>query len=1141
MAIIFLFVILLFVLGALHNADQRTPFIIIAAVLFSIFIFIVFFRKFLIRKKVASFINRVIAHDRETIDKAPPSSQAELLALEKSWYDSIGRLKNSALRTSGNPLYVLPWYMVIGESGTGKTSMLKHSGLSSPLSSLNSTPGLPATRNCDWWFFNEAVVLDTAGRYTVPLDQDRDNHEWEQFLKHLSVFRKKEPVNGIVAAIPADKLLDSTPEQLAMQGQLVRSRIDQVMRVLGSSFPVYIMITKMDLVFGMPEFFRALPRSRLGQAMGWCNHDGKSFSGELLNEAVLAVCDNLKQLQFTMLHNENTPEAEILVFPQRFLELSYGLTAFCTAVFSPSVYHLTPLFRGVYFSSALQKIGQGECDESAKNISAHELSGGVFLKDFFSRVLPGDRKFHWYIPLYRQKRAKMVIAALGGWVVLWAVLSLLGWRAFSYTKKTLGTVKELVTTSDTDSSIMVENLRKATGFLSKRNAGIFPFRMGMRQGKEVEKKLKSRYAKAFGRILYEEILPSAEKRILSFPADTMVDSATFTINFLTSMICVARRPENSGMLTGMAQSSAAHLTFIRDGSPGDGTLFARQFADWVTLSKPETVDSLKRSLYALLNLLIEHTGTDLQWCVGFPVHGVENISMKRFWPHASTGPSDKKSMQDANTPIVNGAYTLKGSRRINSFLMRIDSALSDSLSHSDFETKRIDFVKWYGDQYDAQWYAMTVSFLPRIIASISPGTVQPLFRQIASGNDPFIRYLTFMAEQFDSTDMLSDPPLWGTQVVLIRDLDSFTVKKQLRDSTTSTAGKMKNSLFAFFDKIFGNVQNITDENKSFRARKIEHASPGWSSYRRALSELGSFLQRPEGVKNFAPGLFEPNDSTTVLYDNLVQATDMLKQRLFGSAADIAIWETIINGPLVIVRKAAYSDACDRIEELWENNVLSKAARKDPESCMDILFAPDSGLVRKFLEDPFMATFIDGSIKPVVGTDGPIPFSADFISFVEKGMGYSPKDSYAVTITNVPFSVNADAVEKPYQTVLCLHCADGDRVLENFNNNESAEFVYLPLNCGRVSLKLIFPSFKAIKIWEGQWAFPAFLSEFKQSGAKTWNPGDFDDAARARLIKAKCDSVTVSYSFNVSKADEIIGLLKYASCQTPQTVTDSLLQ
>ena len=79
-------------------------------------------------------------------------------------------LRDSYLRKRGNPLYALPWYLVIGESGSGKTSAIKNARLSSPLSEIARSAGIAATANFDWWFFEEAIILDSAGRYTIPVD-----------------------------------------------------------------------------------------------------------------------------------------------------------------------------------------------------------------------------------------------------------------------------------------------------------------------------------------------------------------------------------------------------------------------------------------------------------------------------------------------------------------------------------------------------------------------------------------------------------------------------------------------------------------------------------------------------------------------------------------------------------------------------------------------------------------------------------------------------------------------------------------------------------------------------------------------------------------------------------------------------------
>src|SRR5262249_54515830 len=64
-------------------------------------------------------------------------------------------------------LYDLPWYVLIGPPGSGKTTALVNSGLKFPLS-RGATPaaiaGVGGTRYCDWWFTEQAVRLGTRGR-----------------------------------------------------------------------------------------------------------------------------------------------------------------------------------------------------------------------------------------------------------------------------------------------------------------------------------------------------------------------------------------------------------------------------------------------------------------------------------------------------------------------------------------------------------------------------------------------------------------------------------------------------------------------------------------------------------------------------------------------------------------------------------------------------------------------------------------------------------------------------------------------------------------------------------------------------------------------------------------------------------------
>ena len=78
---------------------------------------------------------------------------------------------------NGRFLYELPWYTIIGAPGSGKTTALRNAGLRFPLADQmgeQAVRGVGGTRNCDWWFTDQAVLIDTAGRF-VTQDSDAAN------------------------------------------------------------------------------------------------------------------------------------------------------------------------------------------------------------------------------------------------------------------------------------------------------------------------------------------------------------------------------------------------------------------------------------------------------------------------------------------------------------------------------------------------------------------------------------------------------------------------------------------------------------------------------------------------------------------------------------------------------------------------------------------------------------------------------------------------------------------------------------------------------------------------------------------------------------------------------------------------------
>ena len=199
-------------------------------------------------------------------EKERPSAEARSCAnaSKRPW-------RRSRSGGSGRSLYDLPWYVFIGAPGSGKTTALVNSGLKFPLEQRvgkAAVRGVGGTRNCDWWFTDEAVFLDTAGRYTTQdSDAASDSEGWKEFLALLGKYRKRRPVNGIVLTISAQDLMTQGDAGREAHVEAARRRLTELTRELQIQLPVYVMVTKCDMVAGFTEYFDDLTQE--GRAQVW--------------------------------------------------------------------------------------------------------------------------------------------------------------------------------------------------------------------------------------------------------------------------------------------------------------------------------------------------------------------------------------------------------------------------------------------------------------------------------------------------------------------------------------------------------------------------------------------------------------------------------------------------------------------------------------------------------------------------------------------------------------------------------------------------------------------------------------------------------------------------------------------------------
>ncbi len=273
----------------------------------------------------------------------------------------------SARRWFQRPPYVyeLPWYIVIGAPGAGKTTTIVNSGLQFPFAAElgpKALRGAGGTRNCDWWFTSDAVLIDTAGRYTTQDSyREADRAAWLGFLRLLQQHRPRQPINGAILTLSATDLLQPDADKRRMLAREMRERIDELHRELGIRFPIYVMVTKCDLLAGFAEFFADFDKDERAQVWGATlpltgDADTPAALTRLSTELV-TLEKSLHECLIARLHDEADRErrAALFGFPQQWRVLRDALMEMVRATFESGDARAVPLLRGVYFTSATQE------------------------------------------------------------------------------------------------------------------------------------------------------------------------------------------------------------------------------------------------------------------------------------------------------------------------------------------------------------------------------------------------------------------------------------------------------------------------------------------------------------------------------------------------------------------------------------------------------------------------------------------------------------------------------------------------------------------------------------------------------------------------------------------------------------------
>ena len=532
--------LLIYLAGPLLGFGDSRPLESATARLIAILVLIVLWMLNHLRKALrANRANKQMVESLVVDDVAaePDRSAEELDTLTKRFEEAVEVLKKSKGKKGALNLYELPWYIIIGPPGSGKTTALVNSGLNFPLAERfgkEALRGVGGTRNCDWWFTDESILLDTAGRYTTQdSDADVDSSAWTGFLALLKKYRKRRPINGVLVAISLQDLMTQTESDRIAHARAIKSRIQELDDYFGIKFPVYVVLTKSDLVAGFTEFFDDLGRAEREQILGttFSLDESSSPSGavERFGAEFDAILERLGSRVLWRLSGERDirRRSAIYGFPRQLASLKEPITTFLGDVFRGSRFEEAPMLRGVYFTSGTQ---EGTPIDRLMNtvartfgldeqmLPAHGGQGrSYFITSLFKNVVFTESEIAGTNRRLEVQRAWLQKAAYAGSIAL-TLLVIVGW-IISYasnsaliSESVAATQSAAQTLDDTpldnlDPLVVLPALDAARNIPGSSGDTESGARMLSRLGLYQGNKLGSQADAAYGRVLVEVLMP----------------------------------------------------------------------------------------------------------------------------------------------------------------------------------------------------------------------------------------------------------------------------------------------------------------------------------------------------------------------------------------------------------------------------------------------------------------------------------------------------------------------------------------------------------------------------------------------------------------------------------------------------------
>jgi type VI protein secretion system component VasK len=328
--------------------------------------------------------------------------------------------------------YAIPWYLVVGNPGSGRTAALHAMNLTWQGSDGPLGTGLPQ-QLCTFWMPREAVFIEPEGTVLGP---GRQPEQLKQLCEDLKLARPREPIDGILLVINIAEFVDLDERGVEDYANGLRRYMVEIGRTLQAEVPTYVLLTRYDCVWGFAEVFQWAPERKKEDPWGFTLPPDTPSQASLppIKEQLEGLNARLEAFCLAKLCSEDPPEQRIRAF-QHLAEvraLMDKLRAVFAVVAMANAYERAPWIRAVALGSAIPGSGDRMRAGVARffnmglgqgpPVAVTSRPGGLPLHAFMSTVILPERDI---VPLRsRWREDKLFLFAMIAAALLWVAMLL---------------------------------------------------------------------------------------------------------------------------------------------------------------------------------------------------------------------------------------------------------------------------------------------------------------------------------------------------------------------------------------------------------------------------------------------------------------------------------------------------------------------------------------------------------------------------------------------------------------------------------------------------------------------------------------------------------------------------------------------